>query len=101
MMPASAQSGVPVRNALVVVSGQQDMMLQSMISTGGSPSSVQKALETAGLLSTFALHVSTDAYGRFELNAPLEPGTYNVTVFAPGFVASSDSMTIKASDAAK
>jgi carboxypeptidase family protein len=101
IMPASAQNVVPVKNALVVVSGQQDLILQSMIATGGSPSSVQKALETAGLLSTSASHVSTDTSGRFELNEPLDPGTYNVTVFAPGFVASSDSIAIEGSGAAK
>jgi hypothetical protein len=101
IMPASAQSGVPVKNALVVVSGQQDLILQSMIATGGPPSNMKKALETARLLSTPAPHVSTDASGRFELNEPLGPGGYNVTVFAPGFVTSSDSMAADGAGAAK
>lgn len=101
IMSASAQSGVPVKNALVVVSEQEDLILQSMIATGGSPSSVQKMLETAGLLSTSAPHVSTDASGQFELNEPLHPGTYNVTVFAAGFVASSDDIAVGGSGATK
>lgn len=102
IMPASAQSGVPVKNALVVVSAQDDIVLQSMLAAGGSPSSVLKALETAeGLLSTSTPRVSTDATGGFALDAPLSPGTYNVTVFAPGFVASSDSVAVDGSGAAK
>ncbi len=94
MMPASAQSGVPVKNALVVVNGQEDLILQSIIATGGSPSNVRNALETAELLSAFTPHVSTDAFGRFELNESLDPGIYNVTVFVPGFVASSNSIVV-------
>jgi protocatechuate 3,4-dioxygenase beta subunit len=94
IIPANAQSGVPVKNALVVVSGQEDLILQSIIATGGSPSNVRRALETAGLLSTFASPVSTDAFGRFELNESLDLGIYNVTVFALGFVASSDSIVV-------
>lgn len=100
-MPASAQSGVPVKNALVVVSAQDDIVLQSMLATGGSPSSVLKALETAEvLLSASAFHVSTDALGRFALDAPLSPGIYNVTVFVPGFVTSSESLAVDGSGAA-
>ncbi|HKZ62117.1 MAG TPA: carboxypeptidase-like regulatory domain-containing protein [Nitrososphaera sp.] len=37
---------------------------------------------------------STDSAGRFALAAPLGAGTYNITVFAPGFVASSDSIAV-------
>jgi protocatechuate 3,4-dioxygenase beta subunit len=94
IVPASAQSGVPVKNALVVVSEQEDLILQSMIATGGSPSNVQMALETAGLLSTSAPYISTNGSGQFELNEALQPGTYNVTVFAPGFVASSEGIAV-------
>lgn len=102
MPAASAQTEVPVKNALIVVSPQDDVVLQSMLGAGGSPSSVQKALEIADdLLSTSAPQVSTDAAGRFTLEAPLSPGAYNVTVFAPGFAASSDSMTVDGSGAAK
>jgi hypothetical protein len=46
-MSGSAQSGVPVKNVLVVVSAQDDIVLQLMLDAGGSPSSVLKALETA------------------------------------------------------
>jgi protocatechuate 3,4-dioxygenase beta subunit len=101
ILPASAQTGMPVRNALVVVSGEQDLTVRSLIATGGSPSTVQKTLEEAGLLSTLAPHVSTDASGRFELNKPLDPSTYNVTAFAPGFVASSDIIVVDGSGEAK
>jgi protocatechuate 3,4-dioxygenase beta subunit len=94
IVPASAQSGVPVKNALVVVSEQEDLILQSMIATGGSPSNVQMALETTGLLSTSAPYISTNGSGQFELNEALQPGTYNVTVFAPGFVASSEGIAV-------
>jgi len=97
IMPASAQSGVPVKNALVVVvSEQDDAILQSMIAAGGSPSGILNALETAEglLLSTSAPHVSTDSVGRFALDATLGPGAYNLAVFAPGFVASSESLAI-------
>jgi hypothetical protein len=101
-MPASAQSGVPVKNALIVVSTQDDIVLQSMLATGGSPSGVLKALETAEeLLSASAPRSSTDAAEQFALDAPLNPGTYNVTVFAPGFVASSDSFAVDGAGAAK
>ncbi|HEU4605218.1 MAG TPA: carboxypeptidase-like regulatory domain-containing protein [Nitrososphaera sp.] len=102
VIPASAQTGIPVKNALVVVSGQDDAILQSMLAAGGSPSSVLKALKTAeGLLSAMAPSVPTDEAGRFELDAPLSPGTYNVTVFAPGFVASSDSIAVDGDGAGK
>lgn len=102
VIPASAQTGIPVKNALVVVSGQDDAILQSMLAAGGSPSSVLKALKTAeGLLSAMAPSVPTDEAGRFELDAPLSPGTYNVTVFAPGFVASSDSIAVDGAGAGK
>lgn len=102
IMPASAQSGVPVKNALVVVSAQDDIVLQSMLVAGGSPSNVLKALESAEeLLSASAPRVSTDATGRFALDAPLSPGIYNVTVFAPGFVASSDSVAVDGSSVVK
>jgi hypothetical protein len=102
IMPASAQSGVPVKNGLVVVSAQDDVVLQSMLAAGGSPSNVLKALETTEeLLSASAPHVSTDAAGRFALDAPLSPGTYNISVFAPGFVASPDSVAVDGSGAAK
>jgi protocatechuate 3,4-dioxygenase beta subunit len=102
VIPATAQTGIPVKNALVVVSGQDDAILQSMLAAGGSPSSVLKALKTAeGLLSTMAPSVPTDEAGRFELDAPLSPGTYNVTVFAPGFVASSDSIAVDGDGAGK
>ncbi|HJS69089.1 MAG TPA: carboxypeptidase-like regulatory domain-containing protein, partial [Nitrososphaera sp.] len=101
IMPASAQSGVPVKNALVVVSAQDDVILQSVLAAGGSPSSVLNTLETAEeLLSASTPHVSTDAAGRFALDAPLSPGTYNVTVFAPGFVATSDGVAVDGSGAA-
>ena len=100
IMPASAQNGVPVKNALVVVSAQDDISLQSMLAAGGSPSNVLKALD-AEVLSASAPRVSTDAAGRFALEAPLSPGTYNIKVFAPGFVSSSDSVAVDGSGAAK
>ena len=101
IMPASAQSGVPVKNALVVVSAQDDIILQSVLAAGGSPSSVLNTLEAAEeLLSASTPHASTDAAGRFALDAPLSPGTYNVTVFAPGFVATSDGVAVDGSGAA-
>jgi protocatechuate 3,4-dioxygenase beta subunit len=101
IMPASAQNGVPVRTAIVVVSEQDDIALQSMLAAGGSPSGVLKTLETAGeLLSSSAPHVWTDTAGRFALDAPLSPGIYNVTAFAPGFVSSSDSLAVDGSGAA-
>ena len=102
VIPVGAQTGVPVKNALVVVSGQDDAILQSMLAAGGSPSSVLKALKTAeGLLLALASSVPTDEAGRFELDAPLNPGTYNVTVFAPGFVRSSDSIAVDGTGAGK
>jgi hypothetical protein len=101
-MPVGAQTGVPVKNALVVVSPQDDVVLQSIFSTGGSPSSVQKMLKTAEeLLSTSAPSASTDAAGRFTFSAFLSPGSYNVTVFAPGFAASSNNLAIDGSGAVK
>jgi hypothetical protein len=102
VMPASAQNGVPVRNALVVVSAQDDFALQSILASGGSPSGVLKALETTEeLLSTSAPSVWTDSAGRFALDAQLSPSTYNVTAFAPGFVSSSDSLAVDGSGAAR
>lgn len=102
IVPASAQSGVPVKNALVVVSAQDNIALQSMLAVGGSPSGILKALETAEeLMSVPALRVLTDQAGRFALDAPLSPSTYNVTVFAPGFVASSGSFAVDGSGVAK
>jgi len=99
-MPASAQSGVPVKNALVEVSAKDYIILQSMLEAGGSPSSIQKALETAEkLLSASVPQTSTDSAGRFELDAPLGAGIYNITVFAPGFVASSDSIAVGVAEA--
>ncbi len=103
IMPASAQSGVPVKNALVVISPQEEATLQSILATGGLPSSVQKAVKAAeGLLSSAsALDISTDAAGRFTLDAPLSPGIYAVTVFAPGFAASSNSLVVDGTDSPK
>src|SRR5262245_26821939 len=102
IMPAGAQTGVPVKNALVVVSPQDDVFLQSMFAAGGSPSSVQKTLKTAEeILSTPVPNTSTDAAGRFTLDAFLSPGSYNLTVFAPGFATSSDNLVIDGSGAAK
>ena len=101
-MPAGAQSGVPVKNALVVISPQDDAFLQSMFAAGGTPFSVQKTLKTAEeLLSTTASSASTDSAGRFTLDAFLGPGSYNVTVFAPGFATSSDNLAIDGNGAAK
>lgn len=102
IMPVSAQSGVPVKNALVVISPQDEATLQSILATGGLPSSVQKAVKAAeGLLSTSALGISTDEAGQFTLDAPLIPGSYAVTVFAPGFAASSNSFVVDGTDSAK
>lgn len=102
VIPAGAQTGVPVKNALVVISGQDDTILQSMLAAGGSPSSVLKALKTAeGLLSAPAHSAPTDASGRFQLDSPLSPGTYSVTAFAPGFVTSSDSIAVDGNGAGK
>lgn len=102
IMPAGAQSGVPVKNALVIISPQDDSTLQSILATSGSPSSVQRAVKAAeGLLSASALSISTDSTGRFMLDAPLNHGTYDVSVFAPGFVASSDSLVVDGTSAAK
>ncbi|MEW6603532.1 MAG: carboxypeptidase-like regulatory domain-containing protein [Thermoproteota archaeon] len=102
IMPASAQSGVPVKNALIIVSSQDDSILQSILATGGSPSSVQRAIKAAaGLLSAPALHISTDATGQFMLDAPLNYGTYDVSVFALGFVASPDSLVVDGTGGAK
>lgn len=90
MPAASAQTdSVPVKNALVVLTGQSDNIIQPALAAGGSPSSIKKTLETAkALLSVSAPNASTDEDGRFMLDAPLNSGAYNVTVFAPGFVAS-------------
>jgi len=58
VMPASAQSGVRTKNALVVVSAQEEIILQSKLEAGGSSSSIQKELETAEkLLSPSVPHV--------------------------------------------
>ena len=95
VMPASAQSGVRTKNALVVVTAQEEIILQSKLEAGGSSSSIQKELETAEkLLSPSVPQTSTNSAGRFELAAPLGAGTYNITVFAPGFVVSSDSIAV-------
>lgn len=101
IVPASAQSGIPVKNALVVVSAQDDVILQPMLASGGSPANVLRALETTDrLLATSATYASTDATGRFALDTPLSPGSYNVRVFAPGFVSSSGSMAVDGNGAA-
>jgi protocatechuate 3,4-dioxygenase beta subunit len=63
---------------------------------------VQKAVKAAeGLLSASALDISTDVSGRFTLDARFNPGTYAVNVFAPGFVASSNSLVVDAADVTK
>ncbi|HEX2557581.1 MAG TPA: carboxypeptidase-like regulatory domain-containing protein [Nitrososphaera sp.] len=88
MPAASAQSdSIPVKNALVVLTGQDDSVIQPALAAGGSPSSIRKTLELAKeLLSVSAPYAPTDDSGRFTLDAPLNSGAYNVTVFAPGFV---------------
>jgi protocatechuate 3,4-dioxygenase beta subunit len=89
IMPVvSAQSdSVPVRNALVVLTGHDDSVIQPVLAAGGSPSSIMKTLELAKeLLSVSAPYVPTNDSGQFAIDAPLNPGAYNVTVFAPGFV---------------
>lgn len=95
IIPASAQTGVPVGNALVVVSARDNVILQSLLETGGPPSGVSKTLKTIeDLLPDPVPRASSDSAGRFVLDAPLRTGTYNVTAFAPGFVASSDVLTV-------
>ena len=90
MPNAHAQSdGVTVKNALVVLTGQNDSVIGPAIATGGSPSSIKKTLElTKELLSVTAPYTSTQKDGHFELDVPSNSGAYNVTVFAPSFVAS-------------
>ena len=60
--PASAQNTVPVKNALVVVSGQEDLIVQSMLATGGSPYNVQKALEITDLLFACLLIITAISF---------------------------------------
>lgn len=99
-IPASAQNeSAPVKNALVVVTG--DPALRPVIDAGGSPSGVRRALETvASLLSSPAHYAPTDEDGEFEFSAPLNSGTYNVTAFAPGYVASTIEASIAPGSAA-
>ena len=102
-LPAGAQSdGVPVKNALVVLTGQDEQVLQAMLEAGGSPSSIRQALEAAKELllssSASAPYAPTDSSGRFEIDAPVNPGTYDVSVFAPGFVASDAASSIAIDD---
>lgn len=99
-IPASAQNeSAPVKNALVVVTG--DPALRPVIDAGGSPSGVKRALETvASLLSSPAHYAPTGEDGRFEFSAPLNSGTYNVTAFAPGYVASTIDASIAPGSAA-
>ena len=88
LLPATAQSdGIPVKNALVVISDPDTEELQRLLDAGGTPSSVVKMLDAAqSLLSTLAYSASTNADGSFNFGAPLEPGSYNASVFAPGYV---------------
>ncbi|HEX2614129.1 MAG TPA: carboxypeptidase-like regulatory domain-containing protein, partial [Nitrososphaera sp.] len=89
VMPvASAQTySVPVKNALVVLTGQDGSVIQPELAAGGSPSSIRKTLELAKqLLSVSALYAATDDSGQFMLDVPLNYGAYNVSIFAPGFV---------------
>lgn len=100
MMPvhASAQSNdrIPLKDALAVVTGQNDNdVLQSILTVGGSPSNIKKILELAkATLSINAPYTSTDEKGQFEVETPLNSNAYNVTVFAPGFVMSNNARII-------
>lgn len=96
VLPASAQSdGVPVRNALVVVADHDSEQLQRLLDAGGTPSNVAKMLKAAEeLISTSAYSASTSANGTFAFNAPLAAGTYNASVFAPGYVMSGAAPTL-------
>ncbi|HEX2014411.1 MAG TPA: carboxypeptidase-like regulatory domain-containing protein, partial [Nitrososphaera sp.] len=93
--PAIAQrEGVPVKNALVVVTSQEDVELQNLLDAGGPPSSIKKMLKTAeALLSVSTYYSSTEATGHFSIEVPPGPETYSVSVFAPGYLASSGSST--------
>ena len=88
ILPATAQSdGVPVKHALVVIGGRDSEELQRLLGAGGTPSSVDKMLDLVqGLLSITAYSATTSADGSFDFSVPLEPGTYNASVFAPGYV---------------
>ena len=92
LLPATAQSdGIPVKNALVVIGDRDSKELQQLLDAGGTPSSVVKMLDAAQrLLSTSAYSTSTTSEGSFNFRAPLEPGTYNASVYAPGYVMGGD-----------
>lgn len=91
---AQSNDTIPLKNALAVITAQNDnKVLQSTLTVGGLPSNIKNNLELAKeILHTHALYTPTDENGQFELDAPLN--VYNVTVFAPGFVMSSNARII-------
>ena len=92
MMPvANAQNdSTGIKNAMVVLNGQKDAEIQPALSAGGSPSNIKRLLELEKeLLSITVPYASTGEGGQFEIDIPQNSDTsYNVTVFAPGFVTS-------------
>jgi protocatechuate 3,4-dioxygenase beta subunit len=96
ILPAFAQTdGAPVKNALVVIADRDSEELQRLLDAGGSPSNVGKMLDTAqSLISATAYRAPTGSDGDFSFQDPISAGTYNASVFAPGYVISGDSPTI-------
>ncbi|MCI0561380.1 MAG: carboxypeptidase-like regulatory domain-containing protein [Nitrososphaera sp.] len=94
--------GIPVKNALVVITSQDDVELQNLLDAGGPPSNMKKILKTTEELLSVSMHQSsTDAMGHFDIEVPPDPGAYSVSVFAPGYTTSSSSVSIDVSGTAQ
>jgi protocatechuate 3,4-dioxygenase beta subunit len=96
ILPASAQTdGDPVRNALVVIADRDSEELHRLLDAGGSPSNVDKMLGAAqSLIPASAYRAPTGADGSFNFQDPIAAGTYNASVFAPGYVMGGNAPTI-------
>ncbi|HKU49518.1 MAG TPA: carboxypeptidase-like regulatory domain-containing protein [Nitrososphaera sp.] len=99
ILPASAQlpDSSMINNALVVIVDQDAEELQQLLGSGGTPSNVNRMLAVAkSLLSASAYSTLTGSDGRFHISAPLSTGTYNASVYAPGYVTGSTEVGIAA-----
>jgi protocatechuate 3,4-dioxygenase beta subunit len=79
----------------VVIADRDSEELHRLLDAGGSPSNVGKVLDAAqSLISVSAYRAPTGPDGSFSFQEPIAAGTYNASVFAPGYVMSGAAPTI-------